>query len=141
MTPGLELDLLCDEPFYTATLGGTVTTLSIDDEQDAPDPLSDVSERNAKLGGVFGESWAPGNIFALSSASVREDNERNPSNLGSEKETTRSQPASPESPLTKGSGLSVSRRCRVLGDPQTAKNYKCTFWPFPNPADCLPIQD
>lgn len=27
LTPGLELDMLCDEPYYVATLGGTVTTL------------------------------------------------------------------------------------------------------------------
>ena len=36
LTPGLELDLLCDEPFYTATLGGTVTTLSVDAEETRP---------------------------------------------------------------------------------------------------------
>ena len=53
LTPGLELDLLCDEPFYTATLGGTVTTLSVDAEGDAPDPLSDVRERNGRMGGTF----------------------------------------------------------------------------------------
>jgi hypothetical protein len=53
LTPGLELDLLCDEPYYTATLGGTVTTLSVDAEGEEPDALSDVKERNGRMGGAF----------------------------------------------------------------------------------------
>lgn len=79
LTPGLELDLLCDEPYYVATLGGTVTTLRADAPGDAPDPASDVSENNARMGGEFATAG----------------------------------PA----------GASVSRRCRVLGDPKTASAY------------------
>ena len=39
LTPGLELDMLCDEPYYVATLGGTVTTLGVHKPNEAPDPL------------------------------------------------------------------------------------------------------
>lgn len=79
LTPGLELDLLCDEPYYVATLGGTVTTLRADAPEDAPDPTSDVSESNARMGGEFAAAGA--------------------------------------------AGASVSRRCRVLGNPKTASAY------------------
>ena len=111
LTPGLELDLLCPEPYYTATLGGTVTVLSVDDEEDAPDPLSDVVESNAKLGGAFRETSR--NIFG----GVADDDDPITQN-GS------STPTTPTSPKQNGSaGLSVSKRCRILGDPATAKNY------------------
>ena len=60
LTPGLELDLLCDEPYYVATLGGTVTTLRADAPEDAPDPTSDVSEDNARMGGEFAAAGAAG---------------------------------------------------------------------------------
>lgn len=57
LTPGLEIDLLCDEPYYMALLGGTVTTLSIDETEDvAADPLTDVAEDNGRMFG--GESYS-----------------------------------------------------------------------------------
>ena len=55
LTPGLEIDLLCDEPYYMALLGGTVTTLAIDETEDkAADPLSDVAEDNGRMFGGEG---------------------------------------------------------------------------------------
>jgi len=57
LTPGLEIDLLCDEPYYMALLGGTVTTLAIDETEDkAADPLSDVAEDNGRMFGGEGYS-------------------------------------------------------------------------------------
>ena len=56
-----------------------MTTLRADAPGDAPDPASDVSENNARMGGEFATAG----------------------------------PA----------GASVSRRCRVLGDPKTASAY------------------
>jgi hypothetical protein len=51
--PGLELDMLCDEPYYVATLGGTVTTLGVHKPETAPDPLGDIKEENDLMGGDF----------------------------------------------------------------------------------------
>ena len=105
LTPGLELDLLCDQPFYTATLGGTVTTLSADAEADAPDPLSDVRERNGRLGGAFanarGGRASDDDADECGSVATR----TSPNDGG------------------RGDGVSVARRCRVLGDPKSAKAY------------------
>lgn len=57
LTPGLEIDLLCDEPYYMALLGGTVTTLAIDETEDkAVDPRSDVAEDNGRMFGGEGYS-------------------------------------------------------------------------------------
>ena len=138
LTPGLELDLLCDEPFYTATLGGTVTTLSVDAEGDAPDPLSDVRERNGRMGGAFSrrETTTTSSFFANGdsssgdgSFSARREKTKTNDAGGEEKDEnkeTRSSPSSPSSPSRSSSddGVSVARRCRVLGDPNTAKLYE-----------------
>ena len=52
LTPGLDIDLLCDEPYYMALLGGTVTTLAIDEnEAKCVDPKSDVPEDNKRMFG------------------------------------------------------------------------------------------
>ena len=131
LTPGLELDLLCDEPFYTATLGGTVTTLSVDAEGDAPDPLSDVRERNGRMGGTFSrrETTNGHSSSGDGSFSARREKTRTNDAGGEEKDEkkeTRSSPSSPSSPSRSSSddGVSVARRCRVLGDPNTAKLYE-----------------
>ena len=138
LTPGLELDLLCDEPFYTATLGGTVTTLSVDAEGDAPDPLSDVRERNGRMGGAFSrrETTTTSSFFANGdsssgdgSFSARREKTKTNDAGGEEKDEkkeTHSSPSSPSSPSRSSSddGVSVARRCRVLGDPNTAKLYE-----------------
>jgi len=59
LTPGLELDMLCDEPYYVATLGGTVTTLGVHKPGHEPDPLGDVEEENNLMGGDFRKNLNP----------------------------------------------------------------------------------
>ena len=136
LTPGLELDLLCDEPYYTATLGGTVTTLSVDAEGDAPDPLSDVKERNGRMGGAF-SSDQKGTFAAKPSATRSVLGEKEPTSLAESEnaadgKTVQSADVAVSSVSgfpartkteTSGGGVSVARRCRVLGDPSTAKEY------------------
>lgn len=53
LTPGLQVDMLCDEPYYMAILGGTATVLGVHKEADAPDPLGDLEENTDLLGGEF----------------------------------------------------------------------------------------
>ena len=119
LTPGLELDLLCDQPFYTATLGGTVTTLSVDAETDAPDPLSDVKERNGRLGGAFANPARSSSPRAFADAEKRAKERRDaPDDVSDERS------ASPSNDdRDRDDGVSVARRCRVLGDPNSAKAY------------------
>ena len=107
LTPGLELDLLCDEPYYVATLGGTVTTLSVDDAEDAPDPTDlEVRENNAKMGAsvVNGDGSVPPKNNSSSGGRSVVDPTFGASHAGA-------------------AGTSVSKRCRVLGDPATARRY------------------
>ena len=107
LTPGLELDLLCDEPYYVATLGGTVTTLSVDDAEDAPDPTDlEVRENNAKMGAsvVNGDGSVPRKIILRAAVAAVVDPTFGASHAGA-------------------AGTSVSKRCRVLGDPATARRY------------------
>ena len=76
LTPGLELDLLCDEPYYVATLGGTVTTLSVDDAEDAPDPTDlEVRENNAKMG-ASANSDSPCDMIEPTRHQINEDETR-----------------------------------------------------------------
>jgi hypothetical protein len=137
LTPGLELDLLCDEPYYTATLGGTVTTLSVDAEGEEPDPLSDVKERNGRMGGAFssdqkkeGASGTP-RLFAgekepasqTESTTAGDGKTFQNADVVASSVSERFQTSTKTSEPSEGSGVSVARRCRVLGDPRTAKEY------------------
>ena len=137
LTPGLELDLLCDEPYYAATLGGTVTTLSVDAEGEEPDPLSDVKERNGRMGGAFssdqkkdGASGTP-RLFAgekerssqTESTTAGDGKTVQNADVVASNRTERFQTSTKTSEPSEGSGVSVTRRCRVLGDPRTAKEY------------------
>jgi len=137
LTPGVELDLLCDEPYYTATLGGTVTTLSVDAEGKEPDPLSDVKERNGRMGGAFssdqkkeGASGTP-RLFAgekepasqTESTTAGDGKTFQNADVVASSVSERFQTSTKTSEPAEGSGVSVARRCRVLGDPRTAKEY------------------
>jgi hypothetical protein len=136
LTPGLELDLLCDEPYYTATLGGTVTTLSVDAEGEEPDPLSDVKERNGRMGGAFSSDQKGVSATKASFSGEKEPASQTESTTAGDgktfqnaderlasNRTERFQTSTKTSEFSEGSGVSVARRCRVLGDPRSAKEY------------------
>jgi hypothetical protein len=128
LTPGLELDLLCDEPYYVATLGGTVTTLSVDDAEDAPDPTDlEVRENNAKIGAsaVNSDGSVPG---VASKEAGGKSGESGAEKQQRQKKYNSSSGRSVVDPTFGAShagaaGTSVSKRCRVLGDPATARRY------------------
>jgi len=53
LTPGLEADVLCDEPYYRSLLGGTVTTLTVQKPEKATSALEDFEEDTELMGGEF----------------------------------------------------------------------------------------
>lgn len=55
LTPGLITDLLCEEPYYYAPIGTTLSVLAAHAPEDAPEPTSDIKENTRRFGGAFAE--------------------------------------------------------------------------------------
>jgi hypothetical protein len=55
LTPGLEVDMLADPPYYYAPMASTVSILAAHEDGRAPDITSDIGENTRLFGGKFAE--------------------------------------------------------------------------------------